>query len=361
MTRTIMLTLAAAALAAGCAKQEPKIETVRPVRTVVVGERDAQALVLAGEVRARYETRLAFRVPGQLVSRRVDAGAIVHAGQPLAQIDTRDLHLAEAAARAQLAQAESAAALADADLRRFAELRAKNFISQADFDRRESTARQAREQLAAARAQAVQATNQAAYGVLVAPHAGVITVVEAEAGQVVSAGQTILRLARPEEKEVLVAVPENRLDALRHAAEIEVRLWAAPDRTYRGRLRELSPAADPSSRTYSAKIAVDNEDAAMSLGMSAEVRAHLSGSAEPRIPLTAVFHRDGAPAVWVVEGRPASVHLVRVTTGDVAGDLIAVTSGLKAGDVVVTAGVQLLRDDQAVALLAEAPTIAARP
>jgi multidrug efflux system membrane fusion protein len=361
MTRTLIFALAVAALAAGCAKQEPKVEPVRPVRTVVVGERDAQALVLAGEVRPRYETRLAFRVAGQLVSRRVDAGAIVQAGQPLAQIDTRDLHLAEAASRAQLAQAESAAALADADLRRFAELRAKNFISQADFDRREATAKQAREQLAAARSQAVQASNQAAYGVLVAPHAGVITVVEAEAGQVVSAGQTILRLARPEEKEVLVAVPENRLEALRRATEIEVRLWAAPDRSYRGHLRELSPAADPSSRTYSAKIAVDNKDAAVSLGMSAEVRAHLSGSAAPRIPLTAVFHREGSPAVWVVDGQPATVRLVRITTGDVAGDLVAVTSGLKPGDVVVTAGVQLLRNDQPVALLAEASAIAARP
>lgn len=361
MSRIVVSALAAAALAAGCAKQEPKTEPVRPVRTVVVGEGDAQALVLAGEVRARYETRLAFRVPGQLVSRRVDAGATVHAGQPLAQIDTRDLLLAEAAARAQLAQAESAATLADADLRRFGELRAKNFISQAEFDRREASAKQAREQLAAARAQAVQAANQAGYGVLVAPHAGVITGVEAEAGQVVAAGQTILRLARPEEKEVLVAVPENRLEALRRAAEIEVRLWAAPDRTYRGRLRELSPAADPSSRTYSARIAMDNEDAVVSLGMSAEVRARLSGSAAPRIPLTAVFHRDGAPAVWVVAGQPASVRLVRVTTGDVAGDLVAVTSGLQAGDVVVTAGVQLLRESQPVALLAEAPLVTARP
>jgi multidrug efflux system membrane fusion protein len=199
--------------------------------------------------------------------------------------------------------------------------------------------------------------------VLVAPHAGVITGVEAAAGQVVSAGQTILRLARPEEKEVMVAVPENRLEALRLASEIEVRLWAAPDRTYRGRLRELSPAADPSSRTYSAKIAVENEDAAISLGMSAEVRARLPGSAAPRIPLTAVFHRDGAPAVWVVDGQPASVRLVRVTTGDVAGDLVAVTAGLKSGDVVVTAGVQLLRESQPVALLAAAPapTLTARP
>jgi RND family efflux transporter MFP subunit len=355
MNRILVATLSAAALAAGCAKQEAKTEPVRPVRTVVVGERDAQALVLAGEVHARYETRLAFRVGGQMVARRVDAGAVVRAGQPLAQIDTRDLQLAEAAARAQLAQVESSAALADADLRRYADLRARNFISQAEFDRREATAQQAREQLAAARAQAVQAGNQAAYGVLVAPHGGVITAVETEAGQVVTPGQTIVRLARPEEKEVLIAVPENKLDALRRAAEIEVRLWAAPDRVYRGRLRELSPAADPSSRTYSARIAIDNEDAAVVLGMSAEVRAHLSGTAEPRIPLTALFHRDGAPAVWVVGGRPATVRLVRVTTGDVSGDLVAVTSGLKPGDVVVTAGVQLLRESQPVTLLAAAP------
>jgi len=360
MKRLLVMTFALA-LVAACARQEPKTEPVRPVRTVVVGERDAQPLVLAGEVRARHETRLAFRVGGQLVSRRVDAGAVVRGGQPLAQIDTRDLRLAEAAARAQLAQAESAALLADSDLKRFTELRAKNFISQAEFDRREAAAKQAREQLAAARAQAVQAANQSGYGVLAAPHAGVITAVEAEAGQVVAAGQTIPRLARPEEKEVLVAVPENKLDALRRAAEIEVRLWAAPGRVYRGELRELSPAADPSSRTYSARIAVDNEDAAMALGMSAEVRVRLPGSAEPRIPLTAVFHRDGAPAVWVVDGQPATVRLVRVTTGDVSGDFVAVTSGLKPGDVVVTAGVQLLREHQPVSLATPTGPLAAQP
>ncbi len=346
-------TLVAVALLAACAKEEPKIEPARPVRTVVVGEQNGQPLVLAGEVRARYETRLAFRVGGQLVSRRAEVGQIVKAGQPLAELDARDLHLAASAARAQLAQAEAQAALAESDFRRYAELRTKNFISQAEFERRETQATQTREQLAAAKAEAVRAANQAGYGVLLAPHSGVITAAEAETGQVVAAGQTVLRLARPEEKEILVSLPEHRLDAMKRADLVEVRLWSAPQHVYKGRLRELSPAADPVSRTYSARIAVVGEDAALALGMSAEVRVHAPEAGALRIPLTAVFHRDGNPAVWVVEGSPATVRLVAVATGDVAGNSVAITSGLAAGQVVVTAGVQLLREGQRVISIAD--------
>ena len=344
--------LAVLALLAACSREEPKTEPVRPVRTVVVGEHNGQTLVLAGEVRARYETRLAFRVGGQLVARRAEVGHLVKSGQPLAELDARDLHLAASAARAQLAQAEAQAGLAEADFRRYAELRAKNFISQAEIERRETQATQAREQLAAARAEAVRAANQASYGVLLAPHGGVITAVEAETGQVVAPGQTVLRLARPEEKEILVNVPEHRLDTVRRAEHVEVRLWSAPSHAYKGRLRELSPAADPISRTYSARIAVVGEDAALALGMTAEARVHTAEAAALRIPLTALFHRDGNAAVWVVEGAPAAVRLVAVATGDVTGDSVAVTSGLAPGQVVVTAGVQLLREGQRVSVIA---------
>jgi RND family efflux transporter MFP subunit len=185
-------------------------------------------------VRARYETRLSFRLPGQMLARKVEVGSRVKEGQTVAVLDSRDAELAASSARASLAQAESQSALAEADLRRYAELRAKNFISQAEYDRREAQAQQAREQVAAARAQASQAANQVGYTLLAAPHAGVITGLEAEAGQVLAAGQTVARIARPEELEVAVSVPEHRLDAFRKAREFEIRLWSTPGKSYRG-------------------------------------------------------------------------------------------------------------------------------
>ncbi len=341
---------------AGCAKQEEaKPDPVRPVRTAVVSENGAEEWVLPGEVRARYETRLSFRLAGQMLARKVEVGERVKAGQTVATLDARDARLAESSAQAQLAQAQSQAALAEADLRRFTELRAKNFISQAEYDRREAQARQAREQAAAARAQASQAANQVAYTLLSAPHAGVITAIEAEAGQVLAAGQTVARLARPEELEVAVNVPEHRLAAFRKAAEYEVRLWSAPGKSYRGRLRELSPVADPASRTYSARISLLDEDGSFAIGMTAELRVHALTDAAPQIPLGAVFHRDGKPAVWVMDGD--RVRLTEVSTGEVNGNSVAVVAGLEPGQRVVSAGVQRLEDGQRV-LLAGQPQLA---
>jgi len=345
----------AVALASGCAKEHTKAEVLRPVRTAVVAESASGEWVLSGEVRPRYETRLSFRLAGQMLARKVEVGDRVRSGQTVALLDARDAQLAESSARAQLAKAESEASLAEADLRRFRELRAKNFISQADFDRREAQARQAREQAAAAEAQASQAANQVGYTTLVAPHAGVITGLEAETGQVLAAGQTVARLARPEELEVAVSVPEHRLEAFRKAKDYEVRLWSAPEKSYRGRLRELSPVADPASRTYAARISVHGTDEALGIGMTAELRVRAAADALPQIPLSALFHHDGKPAVWVLDGE--RVRLVEVTPGGVSGNSVAIAAGLQAGQRVVTAGVSRLEDGQRVSL-AEPPALA---
>jgi multidrug efflux system membrane fusion protein len=342
---------------AGCAEPEAKPEALRPVRTAVVAESGAEEWILPGDVRARYETRLSFRLPGQMLERKVEVGQRVQAGQTVAVLDGRDARLAASSARAQLAHAESQAALAEADFKRFAELRARNFISQAEYDRREAQARQAREQAEAARAQAAQAANQVGYTVLAAPHAGVITALEAEAGQVLSAGQTVARLARPEELEVAVNVPEHRLAAFRSAGEYDVRLWASPDKRYRGRLRELSPVADPASRTYAARISLQREDGALALGMTAELRVRAPAETLAQVPLSAVFHREGRPAVWVVEGE--RVRLQEIATGSVQANSVAVRAGLRPGQRIVTAGVNRLSDGQRVAA-GQAPSLLAQ-
>jgi RND family efflux transporter MFP subunit len=361
MNRHLLLAVSLGALAAlaGCSQDTPKTEVIRPVRTVTVAAPGAEAWTLPGEVRARYETRLAFRLPGHMIERRVEVGQRVAAGQVIATIDARDAGLAESQARAQLAQAESQAALAGADLKRFAELRGRNFISQAEYDRREAQAHQAREQVAAARAAAMQASNQVGYTVLTAPHAGVITALEAEAGQVLAAGQTVARLARPDELEIAVSVPEHRRHEFTRRVQYQVTLWSAPGTAYAGRLREISPVADSATRTYAARIAVNGEDSRLGIGMTAELRVLAAGGSAPRLPVSAVFHRDGKPAVWIV--RDGQVALVPVTTGELHGNDVAVTAGIEAGQRVVTAGVNRLEPGQRVALLEDAKLTARAP
>ncbi len=354
-----VLAIAVALAVAGCAQEKSKTDVVRPVRTIVVDAAAGDAWTLPGEVRARYETRLAFRLPGQMIERRVEVGQRVAAGDVIARIDSRDANLAESQARAQLAQAESQATLAEADLKRFVELRTRNFISQAEFDRREAQARQAREQVAAAQAAAMQASNQVGYSVLTAPHSGVITALEAETGQVLAAGQTVARLARPDELEIAVSVPEHRLRDFTRRAQYQVSLWSSPGVSYAGRLREISPVADPATRTYAARIAVKGEDSRLSIGMTAELRVVGSGGATPRLPVSAVFHRDGRPAVWVVAD--GKVSLVPVSTGELHGNDVAITAGLEPGQRVVTAGVNRLEAGQRVALLEDAKLSARAP
>jgi RND family efflux transporter MFP subunit len=340
----------AAALAAGCDQAPPsKAEAPRLVRAVkVVPAARTRTVEFPGEVRARYETRLAFRVPGKLVERLVEVGSRVRAGQPIARLDARDLELAAAGAQAQVLQARSDKKLAAADLARYRELRAKNFISQAEFERRQSLYDTAAARLDAVQAQARQAANQAGYAVLAANTAGVITAIEAEAGQVVAAGQTVARLARPGEREIAIAVPESQRELLDAASDFTVTLNALAGRSWRGRLREVAPAADPATRTYGARIAVLQAGEEVELGMSARI-AVSAAARDTRIelPVAAIYSKGDTPNVWVVDGA-GIVHLRPVTTGGLAGERVLIDSGLAPGDTVVIAGAQLLRAGERV-------------
>lgn len=351
LVRLLLVTLSVALLFSACARDELKPEVIRPVRTMTLAPKNGDVLTFASEVKPRHETRLAFRVAGQISERRIDVGSVVSSGQVLALLDVKDLKLAESAAAAQRAQIESQAALAEADFKRYAELRAKNFISQAEFERREAQVKQAREAVAAARAENQRLSNQAGYGALVAPHAGVITAVEAEAGQVVAAGQTVARLARQDEREVAFSIPEHLLAAVKQAKQIDIRLWSNPQAAYAGRLRELSPIADSASRTYPARLTILKADRDLALGMSAEVLIHTAHVQTLRVPIGAIFHQQDQPAVWVVEGNPQAVRLAPVAMGEVHGDMVEIVDGLSPGQVVVTAGVHMLLPGQKVRLL----------
>jgi RND family efflux transporter MFP subunit len=359
----------AALLLAGCSKPEAPAQPLRTVRVMKVdGAAASGSLTFPGEVRARYESRLGFRLGGKIVERRVDVGSRVRAGDPIARLDATDLALAAASAQAQITSLESERALAAAELERSRELRAKNYISQADLDRRASAFATVEARLEAARAQHRQAANQAAYATLHADTDGVITAVEAEAGQVVAAGQAVARLARVAprrpargELEVAFAVPESQRDLVERARGLTVTLNARPGKSWKGALRELAPAADPATRTYAARVAIIEPDADVELGMSARVEIGAAAPAERiEVPFAALYAKDEAAQVFVLQP-DGTVQLRPVKTAGVAGERIVIESGLVPGDVVVAAGAQLLRPGQRVRVLAEPATASRTP
>ena len=321
-----MPVLFALILLAGCGEKLPPPDTARQTPKLVkaikvdAGE-TAHEHRYSGEVRARVESTLGFRVGGKLVERRVDAGARVKAGQVLARLDPADQQLSAA-------QAEANRALAVADLKRTQELRGKNFISQAALDAKETTA-------VAAEAQARLAKNQTAYTTLTADAPGVIAAVLAEPGQVMTTGQPVFRLARDGGREVAIAIPETRLAGLKVGAAATVELWAG--KTYQGVLRELAPVADAATRTFAARVAITDADEAVALGMTASVRFAAAGDGRLVVPLAAILQQGEQATVWVI-GADQSVSQRPVEIERYGDAGAVVKSGLKAGEQIVAAG-----------------------
>lgn len=326
----------------------PPVVLVQPAAAAA-----AQGAAHTGEIRARHEVDLAFRVGGKIAARLVDAGTDIKAGQPLARLDPSDLQLAASGARAQLAAAESDLATARAERERYAGLVAKKFVSQTAFEARDNAFNSAAARLEQARAQNQISGNQAAYGTLSSETPAVVTAVLADAGQVVAAGQPVLRVARPEEKEVAIAVPESRLAEMRAARNIQVSLWAAPETTLRGELRELSPAADPTTRTYAARIRLITPPPEVRLGMTARVLLGGNAGSELLVPLGAVLDVGQGPFVRVVKDGKVASRPVRIAT--FREDGAAVSSGLESGETVIVSGAGKLVDGQAVQAKAVTP------
>jgi len=222
--------LTAALLLAGCSKHEAAPEPVRAVKLMTVGVSAYQTgIEYAGEVRPRVESRLGFRVAGKIVRRHVELGQTVRVGQLLAELDARDLRLAADAAQAQVAAATTNRDLAQADLRRYRELREQNFISGAELERRDASFKAAQAQLDQAQAQLAAQGNQTGYARLVADVAGVVTAVEAEPGQVVAAGTPVIRLAQGGVRDVVFAVPEGRVREVKVGSPVQVRVWSSDE------------------------------------------------------------------------------------------------------------------------------------
>lgn len=339
-------------LLAGCDKPAPKPEEVRPVRAIqLVAGNGGERVEFSGDVQPRYESRLGFRVGGKIVERRVDVGANVKDGQVLMRLDPQDLRLAEAQARATLRAAETERDLAQADYKRHQNLRAQNFVSQAVLDAKQAALRAAQANVDAARAGFRGQSNQAGYANLESDTDGVVTAVDAEVGQVVAAGAPVVRVARTDEKEVVIGIPEDRVGQLRQAGEVSVRLWANRAETLPGKIREISPVADPATRTYTVKVSIPSRPD-IRLGMTATVEIATSAGPGPstlRVPLSALVQDKGATSVWVVEN--GAVQLRRVQVAGQSGNDILLSGGVQPGQTVVTAGVHLLKPGQKVRIL----------
>ena len=352
MSRYPLLALLPLALVmAACSPAEPESDTSpRPALVVQPGTGDALRDIYPGEVRARYEPELAFRIGGKISRRMVTVGDRVEAGQPLAELNAEDVRLELDAARARLASARSDQRLARSELERYRTLLERQVISQSQFDSVESRAEASDAQLEQARAQLKVAGNQADYAVLEAPETGVIAQRLAEAGQVVAAGQAVFVLAVDGDREVVIDLPEQDVKRFQVGDEVAIELWSRPGEPFPGRIRELAPAADPSSRTFEARVAFDNDTADANLGQSARVLVdHANGGADVlTVPLAAVTADQGESFVWVVNPDDATLVKTPVRTGAYREDRVPVLEGLSADDWVVAAGTQVLREGQKV-------------
>lgn len=338
-----------------CTKAEPPQEPVRAVKVLTVGvDRFQSTHEFAGDVRARVESRLGFRVAGKIVQRQAELGQRVKAGQVLAQLDPRDYQLAADAARAQLAAATTNRDLAAADFKRYSALKDQNFISGAELERRETAFKAAQAQLDQAKAQLASQGNQAGYTSLVADVSGVVTAIEAEVGQVVSAGAPVVRIAQDGPRDVVFSVPEDRVAAIKPGSDVSVRAWS--DNTpLAGKVREVAASADPVTRTYPVKVSLDAM-APPPLGATVYVAPRalsLAGTPVIKLPTSALRKEGQGTAVWVLDQATMTIKSqpIQISTAD--GNEAVVSAGLQPGMLVVSAGVHVLSSGQKVTIYQE--------
>jgi multidrug efflux system membrane fusion protein len=353
--RSTVLAVPLVLLLGACSKAPPAAEPLRAVKTMVIAPASAGGTYeYAGEIRARVESRLGFRVGGKMTERPVNVGDAVRSGQVLARLDPRDLRLGEDVARAAVASAAVNLQQAEADFKRYRDLKDQGFISGAELERRETTLKVAKAQLEQARAQSGVQGNQAGYATLTADASGVVTGVDVEPGMVVAAGASVVRLAHDGPRDVVFSVPEDKVGLIQAIAArqgaVKVRLWSSGAGTVPAKIREISAAADPATRTFLVKADLGEADGPR-LGQTATVAVdtpRLAGIA--RVPLSALKEDHGKSTVWIVDAASMTTVSRLVTIGGAEGNDAVVIAGLTPGDRVVTAGVHVLSPGQRVRL-----------
>jgi RND family efflux transporter MFP subunit len=331
---------------------EKPVETAPPPRPALVMKVGTSAnanneMVLVGELKSRYESNVGFRIAGKITKRLVDVGAQVKKGQVLATIDANDANLSAQAANADIQAAEANYALAKAELDRQRQLFEKQFISKSALDLREAEFKTAVARLKQVKSQSALTGNQSSYTKLIADRDGVIAQITAEPGQVVAAGQQVAQIIDYGHIEVLVAVPESKMSHLQVGQSVLVKLWANTEKTYQGKVREIAPAANPATRAFDVRVAVENADAQLKVGMTAGVAFDTKTSQKIVIPSTALTELNGQKQVWVIDQQGiAKPRTVQAGAFNEQG--IEITQGLQSGEMIAIAGVHTLITGQKV-------------
>lgn len=331
-----------------CDKPIEPLQPPRPALVNIVGASSVHgSMVLVGEVRSRYEANLGFRINGKIIERKVEVGSLVKKGQVLARLDAADTQLSAAAAVADVRAAEASHALAQAELARQRILFDKKFISASALDMREAELKTAHARLQQVKARADVSNNQSRYAALVADRDGIVTQIHAEPGQVVEAGVMVAQVVDTQQIEVLVAVPESRMQGLKIGDQVSIKLWADRAKTYSGEVREIAPAANAATRTFDVRVTIKNADDAIKLGMTAGVSFGQLVSTEIIIPSTALTQHQGKASVWVIDARGTATPR-QVIAGAYSEVGVVITNGLQAGEMVAIAGVHTLISGQKV-------------
>lgn len=330
-----------------CGKEAPVQAVIRPAM-VVQPQPAAQSMdSYPGEVRARFEPELAFRIGGKVSKRLVEEGQRVKANQPLAELDAQDVRLQLDATRAQVTAAQANLQLARSERDRYKTLLDRQMVSRSQFDNAENVYRSGDARLRQIQAELTVADNQTGYAVLRAPQDGVVARRSVEVGQVVAAGQTVFTLAADGEREVLISLPEQNFARFSVGQPVTVQLWTQREQRFPGRIRELSPAADARSRTFAARIAFDSGKVPADLGQSARVFIQAAQAVPLAVPLSAVSSEGGAHYVWRV-GADNTLKRVAVQLGPYGQESVPVLDGLAASDWIVAAGVHVLHEGEQV-------------
>lgn len=348
LTLSVAVALALTLTLAACHKEAPVAEAPREVVVLPAqAASGAQLLSFPGEVQARFVTPMSFRVAGQVVERRVHLGDTVRKGDVVARLDPADAEHNAASASAEVASAQQHFDAAQKQLQRDSAQARDQLISTLQLEQTQDAFAAAQAQLKAAQARAAVAGNQRNYTRLLAEHDGVISAEQANTGEVLAAGQPVFSLAWSGATDIVTEVAESQVARIRVGAAATVKLGALADRTLKGRVREVSPAADPQSRTYRVKVTLETQDPALRLGMSGDVTIDI-GTADSNaantlvIPATALFHQGNRPAVWVVRPDNGALELRPVTVTAYGERSVTLSGGIAGGDRIVVQGVHTL-------------------
>lgn len=348
---SFILTGVSAILLAGCSRTEADPRTgPQLVRVGTAGTSAEGVRHFTGIVSARVQSDLGFRVPGKVIARLVDTGQSVRRGQPLMRVDRTDLALATTAQAGAVAAARARAIQTIADERRYRNLVSAGAVSASSYDQAKAAADAARAQLSAAQAQANVTGNEASYSVLYADADGVVVETLAEPGQVVTAGQTVIRLAHAGPREAIVSLPETVRPVVGSVAQATL---FDSGRTASAKLRQLSESADPQTRTFEARYVLGETSAAAPLGSTVTITIpDRSNVSTLRVPLAALYDVGRGPGIWLVRGNPAKVTWRPVRLAAVDDETATVAAGLHPGDRFVSLGAHLLHEGENVRLSA---------